>query len=212
VIKGFTKKRTLIHLVLFLTLFLVPIFVVNAAAPKDFTELVKFTINGIISPLIFLAGSLAFLAFFWGIAVYIFKAGDEKEKERGKNIMFYGVIALFVMVAVWGLIGILKNTFFEGAIEPPGAGSFADWDTGGPIGGGGSGGSPIGGGGSGGGSGGGGSSGGGGGGGSVYDNGGCHCLALGAVIPCPFGNRVFGLPLPPGVEKKCPGDPGYIYN
>lgn len=89
-----------------------------AATPRNFKALIEFIITDLISPLVLLVASLAFLAFLWGIAVYIFKAGDEKSKEYGKNIMVYGVIALFVMVSVWSLVQILKNTFFESSNTP----------------------------------------------------------------------------------------------
>jgi hypothetical protein len=92
--------------------------IVHAASPDNFKELIGLIVFDLVNPLIFLVGSLAFLAFFWGIAKYIFSAGDEQKKASGKDVMLYGLIALFVMVSVWGLIGILRNTFFEGAPEP----------------------------------------------------------------------------------------------
>lgn len=52
---------------------------------------------------------LALLGFFWGLMKFIFAAGDEGEREKGKQIMIYGIIALFVMVAVWGLVGFIAN-------------------------------------------------------------------------------------------------------
>jgi len=54
--------------------------------------------------------ALALLYFFYGLATYILKSGDEEKKAEGKNIMIYGIIALFVMVSVWGLVSILVNT------------------------------------------------------------------------------------------------------
>ena len=89
-----------------------------AATPNDFPSLIQFIIDDLISPLVLLVASVAFLAFLWGIARYIFSAGDENKKEYGRYIMVYGVIALFVMVSVWGLVQILKNTFFEGSGTP----------------------------------------------------------------------------------------------
>src|SRR3989344_2749345 len=55
--------------------------------------------------------ALALLYFFWGLANYILSTGDEEKREQGRNIMIWGVIALFVMVAVWGLVQILAQTF-----------------------------------------------------------------------------------------------------
>lgn len=52
--------------------------------------------------------ALALLFFFYGLAMYILKQGEEKAK--GKEIMIYGIIALFVMVAVWGLVSLLATS------------------------------------------------------------------------------------------------------
>ncbi|MEX0652242.1 MAG: hypothetical protein WD509_02645 [Candidatus Paceibacterota bacterium] len=55
--------------------------------------------------------ALAVLYFFWGLAQYVLSSGDEGKKAEGRNIMIYGIIALFVMVSVWGLIRLLQDTF-----------------------------------------------------------------------------------------------------
>ena len=55
--------------------------------------------------------ALALLFFFWGLAMYIMNSGDEEKKGEGRNIMLWGIIALFVMVSVWGLVNLLANTF-----------------------------------------------------------------------------------------------------
>ena|SRR3989344_2098834 len=77
-------------------------------APLDntkafFTE-AKNIITEVLIPLVF---SLALLFFFWGVAKYIWSAGDAK--EEGKKIMVWGVIALFVMSSIWGIINFLKT-------------------------------------------------------------------------------------------------------
>jgi len=61
-------------------------------------------VSGILIPLVF---TLALLFFFWGVAKYIWSAGGEK--EEGKKIMIWGVIALFVMSSVWGLVYFLRD-------------------------------------------------------------------------------------------------------
>mgnify|MGYP001276423118 CR=1 FL=1 len=55
--------------------------------------------------------ALALLYFFWGLAKYILAAGDEEAKTEGRSIMIWGIIALFVIVSVWGLVGVLNTTF-----------------------------------------------------------------------------------------------------
>ena len=57
--------------------------------------------------LIPIAFSLALLFFFWGVALYIRSAGSEK--EEGRNIMVWGVVALFVMSSIWGLVNFIRG-------------------------------------------------------------------------------------------------------
>ncbi|PIQ66255.1 MAG: hypothetical protein COV96_02460 [Candidatus Zambryskibacteria bacterium CG11_big_fil_rev_8_21_14_0_20_42_18] len=68
------------------------------------------SIQGLINPLLSLAVGLALVAFFWGLAKFIFRlGGDEKAVEDGKRIMKWGLIALFVMVSVWGIIELIQQ-------------------------------------------------------------------------------------------------------
>ena len=67
------------------------------------------SIGRIINILIPIAFALAILAFFWGIAIYIF--GGEHDKEKAKKTMLWGIIAIFVMAAVWGLVKFIGQTF-----------------------------------------------------------------------------------------------------
>lgn len=65
----------------------------------------------IIQPLISLLFALAVLIFLWGIFEFIRDAESADGREKGKQHMIYGIIGIVIMVAVWGIIGILKNTF-----------------------------------------------------------------------------------------------------
>ncbi|NTV22327.1 MAG: hypothetical protein HGB03_02050 [Candidatus Yonathbacteria bacterium] len=53
--------------------------------------------------------TLAVVIFFFGLAMYLLKA--DAEKDKGRTIMIYGIVTLFVMIAVWGLVEVLANTF-----------------------------------------------------------------------------------------------------
>ena len=53
--------------------------------------------------------ALALLAFFWGLAKFIFASGDEDKRDDGKRIMIWGIVALFVMVSVWGLVNFVGD-------------------------------------------------------------------------------------------------------
>jgi hypothetical protein len=76
------------------------------------------SIGQIINQATVLLGSIALLVFFWGIVKYISKRGDEKGIEEAKNTIKWGLIALFVMFSVWGLVQALGATI--GVNTPPG--------------------------------------------------------------------------------------------
>lgn len=70
---------------------------------------------GIITPVIV---ALALLGFFWGLAMYVLNfSGDDKDKKKGRDMMVYGTLVLFVMVSVWGIVQILQDTFDLGGSE-----------------------------------------------------------------------------------------------
>ncbi len=53
--------------------------------------------------------ALALLAFFYGLAKFIFSGAEGK--DEGKTLMIWGIVALFVMVSVWGLVRFIGNAF-----------------------------------------------------------------------------------------------------
>ena len=73
-------------------------------------------------PILMLA---AFAYFVWGVIGYI-RAVDEKTKKERRHTMISGVIALAVIVSVWGLVALLQSIFGVGGISnqvqpcPPG--------------------------------------------------------------------------------------------
>lgn len=46
--------------------------------------------------------AVGLLAFFWGLVKFIF--GGESAKDEGKSLMLWGIVALFLMVSVWGIV------------------------------------------------------------------------------------------------------------
>lgn len=63
----------------------------------------------IINPLIILLFAIAFLILFWGIFQFI--ASDSKNREDGKKKILYGIIGMFIMFSVYGLMRIVLGTF-----------------------------------------------------------------------------------------------------
>ncbi len=81
------------------------------AAPQDFKSLVNdLLINSIIRPVVPLLIGLAVVFFVYGVFKYVFANGGE-DKEKGRDFMIWGVIGLFVMISVWGLVNVVKDTF-----------------------------------------------------------------------------------------------------
>ena len=65
---------------------------------------------------------IALLAFFWGLATFIFSAGNDDAQKRGKTLMLWGVIALFIMVSIWGIVRFIGSALGiseGGAVTPP---------------------------------------------------------------------------------------------
>ncbi len=74
---------------------------------------------GVLIPIVIAIGLLFFI---WGLVQFIAASGDEGAKEEGKRKMIWGVVALFVMVAVWGLVellGTLVGTDFDAQVNSP---------------------------------------------------------------------------------------------
>jgi hypothetical protein len=66
-------------------------------------------INSSIIPIIFAGAAVMFI---WGVVnFFILNADEEAKRAQGKQFMLWGIIALAVMLSVWGLVGVLKATF-----------------------------------------------------------------------------------------------------
>jgi len=79
-----------------------------AFAADDILGLIS-TIEDIFTAVLPLIGTMAVIFFFWSSAQYILKEGEAK--NDAKMHMVWGIIILFVMVSVWGLVAVLDNTF-----------------------------------------------------------------------------------------------------
>jgi hypothetical protein len=53
--------------------------------------------------------TIAIIVFFWGVISYVVKS-DPEGKEAARHTMIYGIIGIAVMVSVWGLVRILRET------------------------------------------------------------------------------------------------------
>lgn len=63
-------------------------------------------LNSIVPVLI----ALGIVYFVYGVVTYVI-ASDEEAKKSGRDRIIYGIIGLAVIVSVWGLVIILRDTF-----------------------------------------------------------------------------------------------------
>lgn len=54
---------------------------------------------------------LALLYFFYGIVLFLTSGGESDKKADAKDKILWGVIAMFVMVSIWGLVAFIGGVF-----------------------------------------------------------------------------------------------------
>jgi hypothetical protein len=70
-------------------------------------------VNQILNWIIPILITLAVVYFIWGVISYTVSTDEEKKKNAKKGII-QGLIGLFVIVAFWGIIALVTNTFAVG--------------------------------------------------------------------------------------------------
>lgn len=77
-------------------------------------SIIQVILTSMLDPLVPILVGLAIILFAWGLFKYLKTGIGETEDIKGaKSLMFWGVIIVFAMVSVWGLVAILQNIFFE---------------------------------------------------------------------------------------------------
>ncbi len=59
---------------------------------------------------------VAFIAFFWGLSKFILNSGTPAEVTKGKNFMFWGILALFVLLSFGTIINIVASELEIGSV------------------------------------------------------------------------------------------------
>ena len=79
-------------------------------------------VSDFVSRLIPFVIGLTVLFFLWGIFKLVFSAKDSEKREEARGYIVWGIIALAVMVSVWGLVNLLMSTFNLNQNIPPAPG------------------------------------------------------------------------------------------
>ncbi len=93
----------------FLLLVTTPLIVF--AEPPDATLVKSVLINVLVlsNNLIFILINLAFIVLGWGIIKLISAGGDTKKVSDAKGILTWGIIGIFVLASMYGIIFFIKQ-------------------------------------------------------------------------------------------------------
>ena len=81
-----------------------------AAAPRTFEELANLVVSLLDGGvgLLVLAG---IVIYFYGVSTNILKMSDEGG-QKARSYFVWGILVIFVMVSIWGILDLLQNTLF----------------------------------------------------------------------------------------------------
>ncbi|MDO8492927.1 MAG: hypothetical protein Q7S19_00025 [bacterium] len=84
-----------------------------AACPGPLSKICELadsaaSLAGTTLPRLFFAMALAY--FLYGVFSYVSTGADAKKREEARGTIVYGIIILFVMSSVWGLVQFLRDS------------------------------------------------------------------------------------------------------
>ena len=74
------------------------------------TDLLERINAYILNPIILLLFAVAMVVFIWGIVEFLASGEEGDARTRGKQNILYGIIGLFIMVSVYGIINVVLAT------------------------------------------------------------------------------------------------------
>lgn len=80
-------------------------------AEASVVTLMKSINRVIINPLIILLFALAVVYFIYGLARYLLSPDNEEVRKSSKSHMLWGIIGMFIMISVFGILSLIMNTF-----------------------------------------------------------------------------------------------------
>ncbi len=83
----------------------------HAAPTFDYFTTLVGEVGKVIAAAVPVLVALALALFIWGAVVFIFTSDSDQAREGGKQRMIWGIVALFVIVSVWGLVALLQQIF-----------------------------------------------------------------------------------------------------
>jgi succinate dehydrogenase/fumarate reductase cytochrome b subunit len=87
-----------------------PVFVFAADVDPGYLKSFFTAATNLFQNVVLFLISLAVAWFIWNVIRYVMSEGDEG-KENAKKQMVWGIIAITVIMSVWGLVAILQKIF-----------------------------------------------------------------------------------------------------
>ncbi|HEU0081211.1 MAG TPA: hypothetical protein VFQ72_04320 [Candidatus Paceibacterota bacterium] len=89
--------------------------VTNSGSGGACSTLTSEGLNGIVNCLLGIMDKVVVLLMAGAVVYVVYGAflmvSSEEKRQAGKDTVIYGIIGLFVMVSIWGLVNILTSTF-----------------------------------------------------------------------------------------------------
>lgn len=85
-------------------------FQIIPIAEASVTTLMKSINRVIINPLIVLLFALAVVYFVYGLAKYLLSPDNEEVRKNSKSQMLWGIVGMFIMISVFGILSLIMNT------------------------------------------------------------------------------------------------------
>ncbi len=79
-------------------------------AEASVVTLMKSINRVLINPLIVLLFALAVVYFIYGLVRYLLSPDNEEVRKSSKSHMLWGIIGMFIMISVFGILSIIMNT------------------------------------------------------------------------------------------------------
>jgi len=80
-----------------------------ALAAGDLTQ-TAVRLEGLVTTATKIVYLLAFLGFFWGLAMVLFNANNDEKRKKGYNVVIIAVVVIFIMTSIWGIVRLLQGT------------------------------------------------------------------------------------------------------
>jgi hypothetical protein len=93
---------------------------VSGLGNKSFAQLVADFVIRTSEYVIRLLVALSVFVFLYGITKYMFKGqGSDTARTEGRKLMLWGIIGLFAITSIWGLVGIISSIIGHNDVITP---------------------------------------------------------------------------------------------